>query len=104
MDIHHIGPEHISIYISGVYLRKNISRHGYTSHWSGECLWKYVYSVSPENHLRTWIYITLVRSISPKISTEHISKNISRVISGKHLRTWIYITLVWSISPKISPE
>src|ERR1700735_5137620 len=83
MDIHHIGPEHISIYISGVYLRKNISGHGYTSHWSGACLWKYVQSVSPENDLRTWIYITLVRSISPKISTEHISENISRVISGK---------------------
>src|ERR1700735_4568563 len=70
MDIHHIGPEHISNNISRVYLRKNISGHGYTSHWSGACLWKYVQSVSPENHLRRWIYITLVRSISPKISTE----------------------------------
>src|SRR3984885_11732463 len=83
MDIHHIGLEHISENISRVYLWNNISGHEYTSHWSEACLWKYVQSVSPENHLRTWIYITLDRSISPKISTEHISENISRVISGK---------------------
>src|SRR3984885_7394470 len=127
MDIHHIGPEHISKNISGVYLRDNIPGHGYTSHWSGAYLQKYLRSVSPEYHLQTWIYITLVRSISPKISPEcisgitspdmdihhigpeHISKNISRVICGKaspekHLWTWIYITLVQSISPKISLE
>src|SRR6202167_2033324 len=83
MDIHHIGPEHISKNISGVYLQNNISGHGYTSHWSRAYLQKYLQSVSLEKHLRTWIYITLVWSISPKICTEHISENISRVISGK---------------------
>ena len=99
MDIHHIGPEHISKNISRVYLRKTISGHGYTSHWSGAYLWKYLWSLSPETNLRTWIYITLVQSISLKISLECISR---RTSSEKHLRTWIYITLVWSISLKIS--
>src|ERR1700691_4743163 len=79
MDIHHIGPEHVSKNITGVI-------SGMTSpdmdihHIGPEHISKNISRVicgkaSPENHLWTWIYITLVRSISPK--------NISRVISGK---------------------
>src|ERR1700733_714179 len=74
MDIHHIGLEHIAENISGVYLQKMISGHGYTSHWSGAYLQKYLRSVSPEKHLQTWIYITLVWSMSLEICLECISR------------------------------
>src|ERR1700735_1220652 len=101
MDIHHIGPEHISENISGVYLQKKIfsktspdmdEHHIGLEHISENISGVYLQKmISGHGYISHW-------------SRAYLQKYLQSVSLEKHLQTWIYITLVWRMSLKICPE